>query len=73
MLRALHGRLLAVGFDPAGARAVGISRLDAELFLMVLLAVAVLVGVQGLGNLLVVAVLVAPAATAQTLTIGSAR
>jgi ABC-type Mn2+/Zn2+ transport system permease subunit len=63
-----HWRFLAAGFDRAGARAVGVSALGAELALMVLLAVAVLVGVQGLGNLLVVAVLVAPAATARTLT-----
>jgi ABC-type Mn2+/Zn2+ transport system permease subunit len=63
-----HWRLLAAGFDRAGARAVGVSALGAELTLMVLLALAVLVGVQGLGNLLVVAVLVAPAAAARALT-----
>jgi ABC-type Mn2+/Zn2+ transport system permease subunit len=63
-----HWRLLAAGFDRTGARAVGVSALRAELTLMVLLAVAVLVGIQGLGNLLVVAVLVAPAATARLLT-----
>jgi ABC-type Mn2+/Zn2+ transport system permease subunit len=63
-----HWRLLATGFDRAGARALGVSPLVAELTLLVLLALAVLVAVQGLGNLLVVAVLVAPAATARTLT-----
>ena len=63
-----HWRFLAAGFDRAGARAVGVSALGAEVLLMILLAIAVLVGVQGLGNLLVVAVLVAPAATARTLT-----
>jgi ABC-type Mn2+/Zn2+ transport system permease subunit len=63
-----HWRLLAAGFDRRGARAVGVSPLGAELTLMVLLALAVLVGVQGLGNLLVVAVLVAPAAAARLLT-----
>jgi ABC-type Mn2+/Zn2+ transport system permease subunit len=63
-----HWRLLAAGFDRGGARAVGVSALGAELTLMVLLALAVLVGVQGLGNLLVVAVLVAPAAAARLLT-----
>ena len=60
-----HWRLLAAVFDRGGARAVGVSALRAELILMVLLALAVLVGVQGLGNLLVVAVLVAPAAAAR--------
>ena len=63
-----HWRLLAAGFDRAGARASASPPLGAELALLVLLALAVLVGVQGLGNLLVVAVLVAPAATARTLT-----
>src|SRR3954469_24690067 len=63
-----HWRLLAAGFDRSGARAVGVSVLGADLVLLVLLALAVLVGVQGLGNLLVVAVLVAPAAAARALT-----
>jgi ABC-type Mn2+/Zn2+ transport system permease subunit len=63
-----HWRLLAVGFDRLGARALGIDPLAAELALFVLLAVAVLVAVRGLGNLLVVAALVGPAATARTLT-----
>jgi ABC-type Mn2+/Zn2+ transport system permease subunit len=60
-----HWRLLAAGFDRGGARAVGVSALGADFTLLVLLALAVLVGVQGLGNLLVVAVLVAPAAAAR--------
>ncbi len=64
----VHWRLLTVGFDPAGARALGIRPLGAELTLLVLLAIAVLVGVQGLGNLLVVASMVAPAVAARSLT-----
>jgi ABC-type Mn2+/Zn2+ transport system permease subunit len=63
-----HWRLLAAGFDRAGARALGVSPLLADVVLLVLLALAVLVAVQGLGNLLVVAVLVAPAAAARLLT-----
>jgi ABC-type Mn2+/Zn2+ transport system permease subunit len=63
-----HWRLLVVAFDATGARALGISPLTAELALLLLLALAVLVGVQGLGNLLVVAALVAPAAAARTIT-----
>jgi ABC-type Mn2+/Zn2+ transport system permease subunit len=64
----VHWRLLAVGFDRLGARALGVQPLSAELALFVLLAVAVLVGVQGLGNLLVVAALIGPAAAARLLT-----
>jgi ABC-type Mn2+/Zn2+ transport system permease subunit len=64
----VHWRLLAVGFDAPGARALGVRPLGAELALLVLLAVAVLVGVRGLGNLLVVAALIGPAAAARTFT-----
>jgi ABC-type Mn2+/Zn2+ transport system permease subunit len=63
-----HWRLLAVGFDRASARAAGARPSLADALLLVLLAIAVLVAVQGLGNLLVVAVLVAPAAIARRLT-----
>jgi ABC-type Mn2+/Zn2+ transport system permease subunit len=66
-LRLLHTRLLAVGFDRTTARPLGASPLVADVALLVLLALAVLEAVQGLGNLLVVAVLVGPAATARLL------
>jgi ABC-type Mn2+/Zn2+ transport system permease subunit len=62
-----HQRLLAVGFDRDGARALGVAPVAVDALLLVLLALAVLVAVQGLGNLLVVAVLVAPAAGARLL------
>ncbi len=64
----LHGRLLATGFDRDGARALGLSPVFADTALLVLLAAATVVAVQGLGNLLVVAVFVGPAATARNLT-----
>jgi ABC-type Mn2+/Zn2+ transport system permease subunit len=66
-LRLLHGRLLAVGFDRGNARALGASPLLADASVLILLAIAIVVAVQGLGNLLVVAVLVGPAATARLL------
>ncbi|MDX6644494.1 MAG: hypothetical protein QOK40_221 [Miltoncostaeaceae bacterium] len=66
-LRLLHWRLLAVGFDRAGARALGLSALRADIALLILMSAGILVAVQGLGSLLVVAVLVAPAATARLL------
>lgn len=62
-----HGRLLAVGFDRGAARALGVPPAFAEAVLLALLAVATVVAVQGLGNLLVVAVFVAPAAAARRL------
>ena len=64
----LHGRLLATGFDRGSARALGLSPALVEAALLVLLAAAIVVAVQGLGNLLVVAVFVGPAAAARQLT-----
>lgn len=64
----LHGRLLAAGFDRGAARTLGASPGSTEAALLVLLALAIVIAVQGLGNLLVVAVFVGPAATARELT-----
>jgi ABC-type Mn2+/Zn2+ transport system permease subunit len=63
----LHGRLLAGGFDRGAARSLGAAPGSTEAALLVLLALAIVVAVQGLGNLLVVAVFVGPAATARQL------
>jgi ABC-type Mn2+/Zn2+ transport system permease subunit len=63
----LHARLLATGFDRGAARALGLSPAFADTALLVLIAAATVVAVQGLGNLLVVAVFVGPAATARNL------
>jgi ABC-type Mn2+/Zn2+ transport system permease subunit len=60
-LAALHRPLSATAFDPGGAAALGLSVGRVRLALLVLLAGAVSVAVQGLGNLLVLALLVAPA------------
>jgi ABC-type Mn2+/Zn2+ transport system permease subunit len=64
----LHGRLLATGFDRGSARALGLSPALVDAALLILLAAAIVVAVQGLGNLLVVAVFVGPAAAARRLT-----
>lgn len=66
-LFAIHPRLLAAGFDRRAARSLGASPGIAEAVLMVLLGAAIVVAVQGLGNLLVVAVFVGPAAAARQL------
>jgi ABC-type Mn2+/Zn2+ transport system permease subunit len=66
-LAALHGRLLAVGFDRSTARALGARPAAVDAALLVVLAATILVAVQGVGNLLVVAVLIAPAAAARPL------
>lgn len=63
-----HPRLLVVGFDRAGAPGLGVSTLAVDVALLLLLAVTLLVAVQGLGNLLVVAVLIAPPSAARLVT-----
>jgi ABC-type Mn2+/Zn2+ transport system permease subunit len=69
----LHRRLLLVGFDRTTAAAFGARPLLVDLALLALIAVAIVVGVQALGNLLVLGLLVGPAATARLLTRGMAR
>ena len=64
-LRLMHGQLLVVGFDRATARSLGGHSLLVDSALLVLLALAILVAVPGLGNLLVVALLLGPAASAR--------
>jgi ABC-type Mn2+/Zn2+ transport system permease subunit len=59
-LVALHRPLSAVAFDPGGAAAAGLRPALLRLVLLVLLAAAVGVAVQGLGALLVLAVLIGP-------------
>ena len=67
-LLVLHGRLLLVGFDRLNAPALGVRPGAIDAALLLLVAGALLVAVQGLGNLLVVAVLVGPAACARAVT-----
>jgi ABC-type Mn2+/Zn2+ transport system permease subunit len=67
-LSVLHGRLLLVGFDRLNAPALGVRPGAVDAALLLLIAAALLVAVQGLGNLLVIAVLVGPAACARSVT-----
>jgi manganese/iron transport system permease protein len=58
----------AVGFDPAGARALGLPVGRADLLLLVLVAVAAVAAIPAVGALLVTAIYVLPAAAARMLT-----
>jgi ABC-type Mn2+/Zn2+ transport system permease subunit len=60
-LAALHRPLLASSFDAGGAAALGLRPALVRFALLALMAAAIAVAVQGLGALLVLAVLVAPA------------
>jgi ABC-type Mn2+/Zn2+ transport system permease subunit len=61
VLVALHRPLVALSFDSTGAGTLGLRPALLRITLLLLVAAAVAIGVQGLGNLLVLAVLVAPA------------
>jgi ABC-type Mn2+/Zn2+ transport system permease subunit len=66
-LVALHRPLLLVGFDRGTSAAFGARPLFVDLALLALIALAIVIGVRALGNLLVLALLVGPAATARLL------
>ncbi len=68
VLVVLHNSLLVTGFDRRQALAMGRSPGPFDLVLALLLAGATLVAVQALGNLLVVVMLIGPAAAARLLT-----
>lgn len=68
VLAVAHPRLLVVAFDRSGAAGLGVRTPVVDVALLLLLAVTLLVAVQGLGNLLVVAVLIAPPSVARLVT-----
>jgi ABC-type Mn2+/Zn2+ transport system permease subunit len=70
-LTAMHlafPRLLFLAFDPTGAEAAGLKVTLLQLLLFTMIALTVVVSIQAVGAILVVAMLVTPAATASLLT-----
>jgi ABC-type Mn2+/Zn2+ transport system permease subunit len=65
--------LLYSTFDPLGAGASGLPVARLELLFLVLVALAIVVSLQAVGVILVVAMLVTPAATAQLVTVRFGR
>jgi manganese/zinc/iron transport system permease protein len=65
---ALYKELRAVGFDPAHASSQGIPPGAMHLLLMVLVAGATVAAFEAVGSILVIAMLIVPAATARLLT-----
>lgn len=64
----LHKELVTVSLDRETARAMGLTVFALDLVLYVLVTVAVVISVQTIGNILVLALLITPAATARLLT-----
>lgn len=68
VLALLHRPLTAVSLDRETARAAGLPVLALDVVLYVAVSVSVVIAVQTIGNVLVLALLVTPAATARLLT-----
>ena len=66
---AIRKELLFATFDPAGAAAAGLPVAGLEYLLLALLGVTIVVSIQAVGIIMVVAMLVTPAATAQLLVV----
>ena len=67
LLYAFHKELVFVSFDPTGARVAGLPTELLDYLLLVLLALVIVIALQAVGIVLVMAMLVTPAATASLL------
>lgn len=63
-LYGFHDQLVFTSFDPVGAQVIGIKTNMVNYVLLVLLALVIVIGIQAVGIVLVMAMLVTPAATA---------
>ena len=68
VLFAFHKELVAVSLDRETSRALGLPVMRLDLLLYVVVAAAIVISVQTIGNVLVLALLVTPAAAARLLT-----
>jgi len=69
----LRKELLYATFDPAGAAASGLPVTTLEYLLLALLGITIVVSIQAVGIIMVVAMLVTPAATAQLIVVRFSR
>jgi manganese/iron transport system permease protein len=65
---ALRRLFVMASFDPTGARAMGLPVLTLDILLLALTALTVVVSFKAVGNILVIALLITPAATARLFT-----
>lgn len=68
VLFALHKEFVTISLDRESARAMGVPVFWLDLMLYVMVTLAVVISVQTIGNILVLALLITPAATARLLT-----
>ena len=68
LLAVFHRALLITSFDRAGAAAMGVPVFWLDLLLLLLIALTIVVSLSAVGNILVLAMLITPAAAARLLT-----
>jgi manganese/iron transport system permease protein len=68
LIVAFYRELLITSFDRAAAQAMGLPVLVLDLLLLIMISMTIVVSLRAVGNILVVAMLVTPAATARLLT-----
>ena len=68
LIALFYRELLITSFDRAAAQAMGLPVLMLDLLLLVMISLTIVVSLRAVGNILVVAMLVTPAATARLLT-----
>ena len=68
LLAVFHRALLITSFDRAGAAAMGVPVFWLDLVLLLLIALTIVVSLSAVGNILVLAMLITPAAAARLLT-----
>ena len=68
LIVAFYRELLITSFDRAAAEAMGLPVLVLDLLLLVMISLTIVVSLRAVGNILVLAMLVTPAATARLLT-----
>ena len=68
LIAVFYRELLITSFDRAAAQAMGLPVLVLDLLLLVMISLTIVVSLRAVGNILVVAMLVTPAATARLLT-----
>jgi manganese/iron transport system permease protein len=64
----LRRLFVLVSFDPSGARAMGLPVVALDVLLLALTALTVVISFKAVGNILVIALLITPPATARLLT-----
>ncbi len=67
LIWALHKELVFTSFDPTGASVIGIPTQALDYILLALLALVIAIALQAVGVVLVISMLITPAATAQLL------